>query len=141
MISHTITIPDSLYRRLQQQAKASRQSVDELVQETLVRQLPSPAPIEEDLPAHLQTELKAMSSLSDIALWAVARSTLATDQQETLARLNLSGQQRALTQSEQEQIARLLTLYEESVLRRSHAAVLLKSRGYNISDPSVLLPQ
>jgi hypothetical protein len=141
MIGHTVTISDSLYRRLQQQARASRQSVDELVQETLIRQLPPSVPIEEDLPTHLQAELEAMSALSDIALWAVARSTLPVAQQETLAQLNLSEQQRPLTKNELEQRDRLLILYEETVLRRSHAAILLKSRGYDISDPSVLRPQ
>ncbi len=141
MIGHTVTISDSLYRQLQQQAKASRQSVDELVRETLTRQLPPSVPIEEDLPARLQTEFMAMSALSDIALWAVARSTLPPDQQEMLAKLNWSGQQRQLTVSEQEQQERLLALYEETVLRRSHAAILLKARGYDISDPAILRPQ
>lgn len=141
MIGHTVTISDSLYRRLQQQARASHQSVDELVQETLIRQLPPSAPIEEDLPAHLRAELEAMSALSDIALWAVARSTLPIEQQETLAGLNWTGQERSLTKGELEQRDRLLILYEEAVLRRSHAAILLKSRGYDISDPSLLRPQ
>lgn len=141
MIGHTVTISDSLYRRLQQQARVSRQSVDELVQETLIRQLPPSVPIEEDLPTHLHAELEAMSALSDIALWAVARSTLPVEQQEALAQLNLSEQQRPLTKSELEQRDRFLILYEETVLRRSHAAILLKSRGYDISNPSVLRPQ
>ena len=46
--------------------------------------------------------------------------------------------ERDLTPDENAQQQNLLREYDETVLRRAHAAMLLASRGYDLSDPSVL---
>ncbi len=61
----TITIPNTLYNHFEVQAQAIQRTVDDYVLETLFRQ--SPPSVEDDLPAKLQVELRAMEGLSDEA--------------------------------------------------------------------------
>jgi hypothetical protein len=46
--------------------------------------------------------------------------------------------QRALSRDEQEELDQWLANYDLVVLQRAQAAVLLKQRGYDLSDPGVL---
>ncbi len=49
-------------------------------------------------------------------------------------------QREGLTVDEQEEEQALLALYRETTLIRAQAAVLLKARGYNVSDPQQFAP-
>jgi len=75
-----------------------------------------------------------MAYLNDAALWQASRSTLATEQRERLAALHEAQQRRTLSTEEQIEEQALLKLYREVVLVRAQAAVLLKQRGYDVSD-------
>jgi hypothetical protein len=138
MILYTVRLPENLYRQLKRQAEAEHRSLDDYVQQTLTRQLPSPVPVEDDLPPLLKSELLAMEQLSDTALWALARSVLTDGQLAEMDRLRDVQEVRPLTPQEELSKEALLRDYQETVLRRAHAAVLLQSRGYDMSDPSVL---
>jgi hypothetical protein len=46
----------------------------------------------------------------------------------------------SLTNEERIEEETLLTLYRETLLVRAQAAVLLKQRGYNVSDPAQFTP-
>ncbi len=138
MTLYTVNIPKKLYSRLQQQAAAERRSIDELVQQTLSRQIPPAVPVEDDLPPALRAELLAMEQLSDAALWSLARSTMSPEQLTQMDDLRAIANERDLTPDEDAQQQILLREYDETVLRRAHAAILLASRGYDLSDPSVL---
>lgn len=139
MTLYTVTLPENLYRQLKRQADAEHRSVDDYVQQTLSRQIPSPIPVEDDLPMLLKSELQAMEQLSDTALWAIARSVPTNEQLAEMDRLRDLQEERPLTPEETVNRESLLREYQEIVLRRAHAAVLLQSRGYDMSDPSVLL--
>lgn len=138
MTLYTVNVPENLYRRLQQQATVERRSVDELVRQSLSRQLPPAVPVEDDLPTALREELLAMAQLSDSALWALARSTMPPEQVAEMDALRDIGAERPLTPDEQARQQDLLREYDETILRRAHAAMLLSSRGYDLSDPVVL---
>jgi len=138
MTLYTVNVPENLYRRLQQQASVERRSVDELVRQSLSRQLPPAVPVEDDLPTALREELLAMAQLSDAALWVLARSTLPPEQVAEMDALREMAAERPLTPDEQARQQDLLRAYDEAILRRAHAAMLLSSRGYDLSDPSVL---
>jgi hypothetical protein len=145
---HAITIPDNLYRLLEQEARVTQRSVDDIVQQTLIRHLPV-APeiaqiaieVEDDLPPVLQLELQAMAQLSDTALWSLAQSTMLAEQRAELAGLNEEAKTRSLNHAEKERQAFLLRGYEETILRRAHAALLLQARGYDVQNTVVLLNQ
>jgi hypothetical protein len=138
MALYTVQLPESLYRKLQRQAAAEHRSVDELVSRTLSRQIPPAVPVEDDLPPLLREELGAMEHLSDTALWLLARSRLTDEQLAELDHFSWLAKERALTIGEQARQDALLQEYNETVLRRAHAAMLLSSRGYDMSDPAVL---
>jgi len=138
MTLYTINVPENLYRRLQRQAGVERRSIDELVRQTLSRQLPPAVPVEDDLPSSLREELLAMEHLSDAALWSLARSTLSSEQLVEMDRLRDIAKERPLAPDEKTRQQDLLWEYDETILRRAHAAMLLSSRGYDLSDPKVL---
>lgn len=137
-MGHIITFSERLYRQIEQQATRLQRSVDEWVEETVKREITPDIVLEEDLPPWLKTELQAMQNLSDTALWAIARSTMLAAEREELADLNATAQQQDLTPGEAERQQVLLNSYNETLLRRAHAAVLLQSRGYDVSDPAAL---
>lgn len=92
----------------------------------------------EPVPADLEQELLAFADLSDEVLWGVTRSTLSSSQQARLAELNELGQERSLTTAEQAEQEALAEAYGRLIVRRGEAAVQLKRRGYDLSDPITL---
>jgi hypothetical protein len=135
---YAVTIPENLYRALERQAKIAHRSVDDIVEQTLTRHMPAPVTVEDDLPPLLQMELRAMEQLSDTALWSLARSVMPAGDRAELSQLNLAAKERSLTTAERQRQETLLAIYNETTLRRAHAAVLLQARGHDMSDPAVL---
>lgn len=80
----------------------------------------------------------AMEHLSDAALWSLARSALSPEQLAEMERLRQLAEKRSLTPDERIRQQDLLREYDETILRRAHAAMLLMSRGYDLSDPKLL---
>ena len=81
-----------------------------------------------------------MAYLNDAALWQAARTTMPPEQRNRLATLHDKQQYALLTPEEQAEEQALLTLYRETLLVRAQAAVLLKQRGYDVSDPEQFTP-
>jgi hypothetical protein len=81
-----------------------------------------------------------MQELSDVALWSVAGSTMSVANRAELVQLNGAAGERPLSPSEADRQRVLLNEYNEAILRRAHAALLLKARGYDISDPKIFRP-
>lgn len=136
MTLYTVQLPENLYRRLQEQADVEKRSVDELIQKALARQLPPVVPVEDDLPPLLRDELLAMEQLSDGALWQLARSKMSGEQLITLDQLGDKTPD-SLSVEEEAQKQALLREYDETILRRAHAAMLLQTRGFDVSDPAI----
>ena len=130
----TIAVPTTIFQQLEILAHQQHRSVSDMVCEIVLREVPLlPA-----LPLDVEMELAAFTNLSDEVLWLLARSTLTEAEQEELAILNDLAQQRSLTQEEQAHQQVLVEAYERMMIRRAHAALLLKLRGYDLSDPAVL---
>ena len=62
------------------------------------------------------------------------------EQRERLAELSDKQQREGLTADEQAEVEVLLGLYRQMLLVRAEAALLLKYRGYNVSDPKQFAP-
>ena len=129
-----VELPVAAFEQLQVVAREQQRSVREVARDLILRELPGLPP----LPPDVQTELAAFAHLSDVILWLVARSALPQTQQQELARLNDAAQRRALTEVEQARQQTLVEAYDRTLLRRAQAAVVLKSRGFDLSDPAVL---
>ena len=78
-----------------------------------------------------------MAYLNDAALWQAGRATMTAEQRERLEALHDKQQREGLTPDEQAEERALLALYRETLLVRAQAAVLLKQRGYDVSEPPI----
>ena len=81
-----------------------------------------------------------MAYLNDAILWQLARATMTSEQSQQLEQLHHKLQREGLSRSESEVEDALTQLYRETILVRAQAAVLLKQRGYDISDFSQFEP-
>lgn len=88
----------------------------------------------------LRAALAQLAYLNDAALWQAARSTLLPAQRERLEELHDKQQREGLTTEEKKEDQALLALYHEMILVRAQAVVLLKQRGYDVSDPRQFAP-
>jgi hypothetical protein len=126
----TLSLPETLRKQLEAQARAKARSLEEVAVQVLVRSLPPP--VEDDLPLALQAELKAMRHLSDESLWQIAESTMNADKvalyDVLLERLHAN----MLTPEGREWLARLREEADALMLRKAHAYALLKSRGHKL---------
>lgn len=125
----TLSLPEFLYLRFQQMATATRQPVDDL----LVRAVEMGGPPSwEEAPPRFQTELAALDRMTDDALWRVARSRHSADE-ATRMQVLLDGQASAsLTSDEKSELESMLFQADLTMLRKAHAAALLRWRGHTI---------
>lgn len=124
----TVTVPETMYTQLEVEVRAHARSMDEFITQTLTRTLP--LALEPDLPSSVEAELQAMEHLSDEALWAIARSQ-ANDDKVALYDLLIERQDAGALTSEGKKV--LTQLREETdalMVRKAHAFVLLRDRGY-----------
>jgi hypothetical protein len=132
----TLDVPETVYQQIRKAAEKVRRPVNDI----LVEAVTAAAPALSAAKKGSRTALAQMAYLSDAALWQAARATLPADQRARLAELHDAQQQRALTRAERTEEQALLGLYKETLLVRAQAAVLLKSRGYDIADLSQFTP-
>ena len=125
----TLPLPEALLLRFQQMAKATRQPVTDL----LVRAVEVGGPPNwEEAPARFQVDLAALDRLDDDTLWRVARSRRS---EVEIGRLQELLDKHAGQQISPEEQAELTQYYEEAdllMLRKAHAAALLRWRGHAI---------
>ncbi len=132
----TLNLPDAIYEQIRQAAKKAHRSVGDV----LVEAVTAVAPCMATAPGSLRSALAQMAYLNDAALWQAARATMTEVQRERLAALHDQKQRGRLTVEEESEEQALLRLYRDTLLVRAQAAVLLKQRGYDISDPGQFVP-
>jgi hypothetical protein len=138
MAVHTVTLnlPETIYEQIRQAAEKAQRPIDDV----LVEAVAAVAPCMDTGPEDLRSALAHMAYLNDAALWQAARATVAADQRERLAALHDKQQCDTLTAEEQAEERALLALYRETLLVRAQAAILLKQRGYDVSNPEQFAP-
>lgn len=132
--SVTLHLPDNIYERIQRTAEFLRQPVEKLLLDAVTTALP----LLDDLSPEMVDDMAALALLNDAALWRVARNTLAPASQAHLDNLLDKKGEGTLTAAEQQRLDELLNEYEQVVLTRAQAALLLKQRGYDLSNPTIL---
>lgn len=130
MSAHTVTLelPESLYRSARRVAEATRRPLADVVLDSLSHNLP---PLD-DLPADQVEELARLSSLEDGDLWREAQSTLSPEEQSDLEALLEAQGSDGLKANEQARLDALMDAYGRSLVRKSHAWLLLARRGYRV---------
>lgn len=126
----TVTLPEDLYTQLESQARTAARSVDDLVAQTIARGLMLVT--DPDLPPTIQVDLAAMEHLADDMLWEIAGSTASSDTIALYDLLTERQQDRQLTAQGQQWLQRVREEIEALMLRKAHAYVLLKQRGYQL---------
>lgn len=132
----TLNLPETVYEQIRRAAEKAQRPVNEV----LVEAVTAVAPVIGIAPEKLRMALAQMAYLNDAPLWQAARATMTAEQRERLEALHDKQQREGLTAEEQVEEQALLTLYRETLLVRAQAAVLLKQRGYDVSDPQQFAP-
>jgi uncharacterized protein YnzC (UPF0291/DUF896 family) len=132
----TLNLPQAVYRQI----RLAAEKVGRPVNEVLLEAVTAVAPVIGTEPENLRTALAQMAYLNDAALWQAGRATMTAEQRERLEALHDKQQREGLTPEEQAEEQALLSLYRETLLVRVQAVVLLKQRGYDVSDPLQFAP-
>ena len=134
-----IRLPDRLYKRVKQRADQTKRSVeDELVA------VVEDALVDDDwsgIPQDIALELKQLKFLDDSYLWEVARQVVPSAKSARMQTLVLKQQNEGLTKHEEAEAKLLQHVAHRVMLLRAEAALLLKTRGHNISTLKMPLPE
>jgi len=117
----TLPIPDRLYHQLLTTAQATQQSLDAILLRVL--EVGSPPQVT-DAPTAIQAELMALNELSNEALWQQVYPPHLTPTVPPLSP-DLSHEEQLQAQAE----------IDRAVLRRAHAAAILRWRGCIVPLP------
>jgi hypothetical protein len=126
----TLTLSEPIYKQLQNQAKITTRSLDEIASQFFIRSLPPP--VEEDLPPNYRLELESMAHLSDEVLWQIAQSTMNQDKVAFYDMLLERHKNQQLTQIGREWLTQLREEADQLMLRKAHAYAILKNRGHQL---------
>jgi len=124
-----IQVPQSLYHRLERFSQLTHRPLEKVIVQTLETGIPT---LPDDLSEVMRKALIELESLSDEALWQVARSSVSLGQQRQHSGLLEKNQLGTLTESERERLAQLRQAADTLMLRKAYAYVLLKWRGYRL---------
>lgn len=130
MSDYTISIPDSLYQKAQEVAKQRSLSVDEVIRVGL-----EGAFVESmlDIPLDEQAELKAMTYLSDDALFSMMREQMPQAKQARMSVLMDKNNRGSISDEEHAELVTLVEDGQRLTLRKATAMNILMDRGYNLT--------
>ena len=130
----TLDLPETVYQQIRRAAEKAQRPVNDVLIEAVIAAAPS---IDTEL-NNMRNALAHMAYLNDAVLWQAARATMSAEQRERLETLHIQQQRGPLTAEERAEEQALLALHpegnRETLLVRAQAAVLLKQRGYDVSD-------
>lgn len=132
--SVTLQLPVNLYRRVQSVARTMKRPLETFLLDAVTTALP----LLNDLPASLANDVSNFALLNDAALWREARRTWSASEQEQLDELLYRKEAGDLDKKGQRALDHLLAEYDRLMLTRAQAALLLKQRGYDVTDPATL---
>jgi hypothetical protein len=128
----TLALPEALYQRLKGAALATKQPLEQVLLHAL--SVGSP-PSWDDAPPEFQLDLARLEKMDDDALWAIARSRREPDEfvrYDELLDKNAGG---PLAPAERDELERLRDEADRFMLRKAHAAALLRWRGHRAVSP------
>jgi Fe2+ transport system protein B len=130
MSDYTISIPDSVYQKARQIAQQKSLSVDEVIRVGL-----EGAFVESmlDIPLDEQAELKAITYLSDDALFNMMREQMQQAKQARMSALMDKNSRATITDEEYAELAALVEAGQRLTLRKATAMNYLVDRGYRLT--------
>jgi hypothetical protein len=131
----TLQLPENLYLRLQQAAQSTKQSLNEVFLHVV--QVGSP-PGWEDIPAEFQADVAALDRLDDAALWRTVRQKQPDAEMKTYQELLDKHANSTISEVEAHTLHTLRTEADRFMIRKAHAAALLRWRGHHIPPSQAL---
>ena len=130
MSDYTISISESLYQKAKEVAKQKSLSVDEVIRVGL-----EGAFVESmlDIPLDEQAELKAMTYLSDDALFNMMREQMQQTKQDRMSALMDKNNQGTINDEEHAELGTLVEDGQRLTLRKATAMNILMDRGYKLT--------
>jgi paraquat-inducible protein B len=128
----TLQIPESIYRRLVNTARATKRPLQEVMIHAL--KVGSP-PAWDNVPNEFQVELAALDRMEDEALWTIAQSRKTAADMERYNTLLERKKDNAIADTERIELTALRTEADLFMLRKAQAAALLRWRGYHVISP------
>ncbi len=132
MPAHAVTLrlPAPLYKHFRSRANRAHRSLEA----ELLNAVATVAQDEEELSPGLAKTMEDLELLTDEELWRAARNSLSDKARTQLQTLNFKQQREGLSAAEREHLEQLVDQYDQAVLLRAKAAVLLKERGFDVSE-------
>jgi hypothetical protein len=124
-----LNVPEIVYQRMKSTAKATHRSIEDIMVYAL--RVGSP-PTWDDVPPEFQADLAAMDRMEDDALWVFARARKTLDEMARYDELLARHQDGLLTDSEKQELTQLRMEADRFMLRKAHAAALLRWRGHTV---------
>lgn len=128
----TLALPEALYERLKGAALATKQPLEQVMLHAL--SLGSP-PSWNDVPPEFQLDLAGLEKMDDEALWAIARSRKEPAEFVRYDELLDRNAEGLITPTEHDELERLREEADRFMLRKAHAAALLRWRGHRVVCP------
>ena len=128
----TLQIPELLYQRLVNTARATNRPLEEVMLYAL--KVGSP-PDWDNVPDEFQVDLAALDRMEDEALWKIAQSRKTVADMERYNVLLDRNQEGTLTDTERAELTALRTEADCFMLRKAQAAALLRWRGHHLPLP------
>lgn len=127
----TLELPEDVYRWAERTARSTERAVETVLVDALHTTLPPPL---EQVPDEWREELEALETLSVSALFQVARECLTEAQVRRYDRLLEQHRQGTLSARQRTRLAQLRHAADRIMLRRARTYVLLKWRGYSVTE-------
>jgi hypothetical protein len=131
----TLPVPDYIYDRARQIVEETSQSIEAVLLQQLHDAFTEPLP---ELAPEEQSELEALTYLSDDALWTIAREQMPEDRQTRLQALMEANSQGTLDDAQREALEALVAQGQRLSLRKAQAAALLTERGYPVTLEAIV---
>lgn len=128
----TLKIPEILYQRLVNTARATQRPLEEVILHAL--QVGSP-PTWDDVPEEFQADLAALDKLDENTLWQIVQSRKTSADMERYNILLEKNSNGTLSEAERLELMALRHETDLFMLRKAQAAVLLRWRGYSVPTP------
>jgi hypothetical protein len=125
----TLQIPEIIYQRLANTARAQHRPLEEVIVHAL--EVGSP-PESDDAPEEFQADLAALDKLDDRSLWQIARSHKTPEQMEQYNFLLARNSSCNITDAERLELIKLRHEADRFMLCKAQASVLLRWRGHQV---------
>lgn len=129
MNNYTVSIPDSLYQKAKEVAQQKSLSVDEVIRAGLEGAFVDSML---EIPLDEQVELKAMTYLSDDALFSMMREQMQHTKQLRVSALMDKNNIGTISDEEHAELVTLVDDGQRLTLRKATAMSILMDRGYKL---------